>query len=175
MIFINQGNAPMTEAQLNKRTQKYIDRDFPEWKRERSIRNDDGEFNTYMTQVSLDTDTNRANNTFNQQLADYTKAVARLAQYQVALGRPELTAEVVVDQQFNEETGEIEDVTETQVTQTAIEPVEPTVEQTVYGDDPEAEPTVETIENPLITQDNAERAAAQAVVDATPQEVKDFS
>jgi hypothetical protein len=175
MIFINQGNAPMTEAQLNKRTQKYIDRDFPEWKRERSIRNDDGEFNTYMTQVSSDTDTNRANNTFNQQLADYTKAVARLAQYQVALGRPELTAEVVVDQQFNEETGEMEDVTETQVTQTAIEPVEPTVEQTVYGDDPEAEPTVETIENPLITQDNAERAAAQAVVDATPQEVKDFS
>jgi hypothetical protein len=112
---------------------------------------------------------------FNQQLADYTKAVARLAQYQVALGLPELTKEVVVDQQFNEETGEMEDVTETQVTQTAIEPVEPTVEQTVYGDDPEAEPTVETIENPLITQDNAERAAAQAVVDATPQEVKDFS
>jgi hypothetical protein len=36
-----------------------------------------------------------------------------------------------------------------------------------------AEPTEETIENPLITTDNAERAAAQAVVDATPQPVID--
>ena len=30
-----------------------------------------------------------------------------------------------------------------------------------------------TIENPLITTDVAERAEAQAVVDATPQAVKD--
>ena len=59
------------------------------------------------------------------------------------------------------------------ITVTAIDPVEATVERTVYGDDPDAEPTVEVIENPLITQDNLERAEAQAVVDATPQEVKD--
>ena len=32
----------------------------------------------------------------------------------------------------------------------------------------------ETVPNPLIVQDEAERAAAQAVIDATPQEVKDF-
>lgn len=31
-----------------------------------------------------------------------------------------------------------------------------------------------TVTNPLIVQDDAERAAAQAVIDATPQEVKDF-
>jgi len=37
----------------------------------------------------------------------------------------------------------------------------------------EEEPVEETIENPLITTDNAERTAAQAVVDATPQAVKD--
>jgi len=36
-----------------------------------------------------------------------------------------------------------------------------------------AEPTEGTIENPLITTDNSERAAAQAVVDATPQAVVD--
>jgi hypothetical protein len=175
MIFVNKGDKPLTTNQLEKRAQKYITRAFPMQRREESIRKADGEFDTFMTAFSTDHETNKTNNTFNWQLQDYTKAVARLAQYQVALGRPELTEEVVVDQQFNEETGEMEDVTETQVTQTAIEPVEPTVEQTVYGDDPEAEPTVETIENPLITQDNAERAAAQAVVDATPQEVKDFS
>jgi len=37
----------------------------------------------------------------------------------------------------------------------------------------DAEPTIETIENPEITKDNEERAAAQAVVDVTPQAVKD--
>jgi hypothetical protein len=61
------------------------------------------------------------------------------------------------------------------ITVTAIEPVEPTVDRIVYADDPmvDAEPTIETIENPEITKDNEERAAAQAVVDATPQAVKD--
>jgi hypothetical protein len=30
------------------------------------------------------------------------------------------------------------------------------------------------VPNPVIVQDDAERAAAQALIDATPQEVKDF-
>ena len=55
------------------------------------------------------------------------------------------------------------------IVQTAIEPLEPTVTRLVYSeDDPMAEPTEETIENPLITTDVAERTAAQATVDATP-------
>jgi hypothetical protein len=41
----------------------------------------------------------------------------------------------------------------------------------VYSDDIEAEPVEETIENPLITTDVAERAEAQATVDATPEAV----
>ena len=53
----------------------------------------------------------------------------------------------------------------------AIDSVDATVEQTTYDEDDVA--TTTTIENPLITQDNAERAAAQAIVDATPQAVKD--
>jgi hypothetical protein len=108
---------------------------------------------------------------FNQQLAAYRVAVARLDQYIVADGRAEETEEVVVGQQWNEETGEMVDITETQITVTAIDPVEPTVEQTTY--DEEGNATTTTIENPLITKDNEERAAAQAVVDATPQAVKD--
>jgi hypothetical protein len=67
----------------------------------------------------------------------------------------------------------MEDVMHEVITVTAIEPVEPTVTRTVYSDDMDAEPTEETIENPLITVDNEERAAAQAVVDTTPQPVKD--
>jgi hypothetical protein len=112
---------------------------------------------------------------FNQQLADYRVAVARLAQYIVADGREEVTEmQPTGEQVFNEETMEMEDVMMEVIVQTAIEPVEPTVTRMVYSeDDPMAEPTEETIENPLITVDNEERAAAQAVVDATPQAVVD--
>jgi len=118
---------------------------------------------------------------FNKQLQDYTQAVARLAQYQVALGREEVTEmQDTTEQQVDadgmpvyDEEGNPVYVQQEVVVVTAIEPVEATVERTVYSDDIDAEPTVETIENPLITQDNAERADAQAVVDATPQPVID--
>jgi hypothetical protein len=111
---------------------------------------------------------------FNQQLAAYRAATARLAQYVVADGRAEVTEmQPTGEQVFNEETMEMEDVMHEVITVTAIDPVEPTVTRLVYSDDMDAEPTEETIENPLITVDNEERAAAQAVVDATPQPVKD--
>ena len=112
---------------------------------------------------------------FNQQLAAYRVATARLAQYVVADGRAEVREmQPTGEQVWNEETMEMEDVMHEVITVTAIEPVEATVTRMVYSeDDPMAEPTEETIENPLITKDNEERAAAQAVVDATPQAVVD--
>jgi hypothetical protein len=112
---------------------------------------------------------------FNQQLAAYRVAVARLAQYIVADGRAEVTEmQPTGEQVFNEETMEMEDVMMEVIVQTAIEPVEATVTRLVYDEtDPMAEPTEETIENPVITADVAERAEAQATVDATPQAVKD--
>jgi len=110
---------------------------------------------------------------FNQQLADYKVAKARLEQYEVATGRAEETETVVVGQEWDEDAQDFVDVTETYVSKRAIDPVEATVTRLVYSDDIDAEPTEETIENPLITTDKAERAAAQAVVDATPQAVKD--
>ena len=111
---------------------------------------------------------------FNQQLAAYRVATARLAQYVVADGRAEVTEmQPTGEQVFNEETMEMEDVMHEVITVTAIEPVEATVTRLVYPDDPmsDAEPTEETIENPLITTDVAERTAAQATVDATPAAV----
>ena len=110
---------------------------------------------------------------FNQQLAAYRTATARLAQYIVADGRAEVREmQPTGEQVWNEETMEMEDVMMEVVTVTAIEPVEATVTRMVYSeDDPMAEPTEETIENPLITTDVAERAEAQATVDATPEEV----
>ncbi len=111
---------------------------------------------------------------FNQQLAAYRTATARLAQYVLADGREEVREmQPTGEQVFNEETMEMEDVMHEVITVTAIEPVEATVTRLVYSDDMDAEPTEETIENPLITTDVAERTAAQATVDATPQAVKD--
>ena len=106
-----------------------------------------------------------------QQLADYTTATARLAQYVLSVGRTEVTEDVVIGQGLDEVTEELVDVTETQITVTAIDPVDATVEQTTY--DEEGVATTSTVENPLITADVAERATAQAVVDATPQAVID--
>jgi hypothetical protein len=111
---------------------------------------------------------------FNQQLAAYRVATARLAQYIVADGRAEVTEmQPTGEQVWNEEIMEMEDVMHEVITVTAIDPVEATVTRLVYSDDMDAEPTEETIENPLITTDVAERTAAQATVDATPQAVKD--
>ena len=101
----------------------------------------------------------------------YLQAKARLAEYQVALGRAEVTGDFVIGQEWDDEAEETVDVTETLTVLSAIEPVEATVEQTTY--DAEGVATTSTVENPLITVDVAERATAQAIVDATPSAVVD--
>ena len=108
---------------------------------------------------------------FNHQLKLYTNAQTRLALYQVALGRAEVTGDFVIGQEWDDEAEETVDVTETLTVLSAIEPVEATVEQTTY--DEEGVATTSTVENPFITVDVAERATAQAVVDATPSAVVD--
>jgi len=111
---------------------------------------------------------------FRRQLLDYGIATERLAQYQVALGRAEVVESQATDEQVYDENAEgMVDVMADVVTVTAIDPVDDTITRTVYSDDINAEPTEETIENPLITTDVAERAEAQAVVDATPSAVVD--
>jgi hypothetical protein len=166
-IFVTKGDSPLTEAQLEKRSQRYIARDWPAQARERSIRKADGEFDTFMTAFSADHDVNTANNLFNAQLADYRKATARLSQYRLADGRPEQT--------FEEPSGEYDDegneIMHTWV-QAGIDPLPAQIEQTTYDDEGNA--TTEMVDNPLIVADDAERAAAQAVVDGTPDEVKAF-
>ena len=172
--FIEKGDVPFTDAQLQKRTQTLIERDWPEWKRERSIRLGDGELNTYMEQVATDTTVNRRDNTFNEQLVAYTKATSRLAQYIIADGRVELTEmQATGEQVFNEDTMEMDNVMASVITQSAIEAVEATVIVSTYGEDIDEKPTVSIVTNPLIVTDVAEREAAQAVISATPQAVKD--
>jgi len=109
---------------------------------------------------------------FEQQLGSYTIATARLAQYILSVGREEVIENQATGEYiWNEETNQMEDAMADIVTVTAIDPVEATVEQTTYDDEGVA--TTATVENPLITKDNAERADAQAIVDATPSEEVD--
>jgi len=113
---------------------------------------------------------------FDLQTERYIKATERLSQYIVLEGREEVRENFVVrtEEVFNEETEEYEtnEITEEVITQTAIEPLEEFVEVTTT--DPETmESTTESVRNPLVVKDEEERAAAQAVVDATPQAVID--
>ncbi len=174
MIFVEKGAPLLTEAQLSKRTQDFINRDWPQWKRERSIRKNDGEFNTFMESIELATDINRANNLFNAQLAAYKQAILRLEKYKVADGREKVTElQPTGEYVWNEDTKSVDTVMETVVTQTYVAPVEGTVEQTVnISGDPDVEPKVVTVTNPAILKDVFERAEAQEVIDNTPAEVK---
>ena len=73
-------------------------------------------------------------------------------------------------QEWNEDAMEMQDVTETIVIP-AIPALEATVEVTTYGVETDTSTTT-TVANPVIVKDNEERAAAQAIIDATPGPVK---
>ena len=166
-VFVNKGDAPLTPVQLEKRAQTYIRRSWPEQAREKSIRTADGAFDAFMATFSADHDVNIANNTFNWQLAEYRKATIRLEKYRLADGRAEQT--------FEEPSGEYDDegneIMHTWII-AGIEPLPTQVEETTY--DEEGNATTAMVDNPEIVRDDAERAAAQAVVDATPDEVKTY-
>jgi len=164
-VFVNKGDLPLTPTQLEKRAQKHIKRVWSDQAREESIRLADGAFDVFMTSFSVDHDVNIANNTFNWQLAEYRKATARLARYVLADGR----AEVYEDQPTGEYDAEGNEVMESVLVQSAVEPLDATVEVTTYDFDGNG--TTETVVNPLIVEDEAEREAAQSIVDGTPDDV----
>jgi hypothetical protein len=102
------------------------------------------------------------------QLAKYNTAVARLAMYVLSEGRAEVTeTRAGWEQVYNEETEQMEDVMQEFITASAIAPLDATVEVTTYDVETDTSTTA-TVANPLITKDDEERAAAQAIVDAYP-------
>ena len=110
---------------------------------------------------------------FAQQVSAYVSATARMSKYQLSVGREEVVeSQPTMEQVFNEETFEMDDVMADVITQTAIEPLDATVEVTTQEMD--EDPVTETVANPLIVADDAERAEAQAVIDSTPTPVKTF-
>ena len=169
-VFIQKGDAALSRRQAIKRGLRHFNAEKAYWEREQGIVESDPEYQAWASQWIADNLVNAENNLFNNQLDAYRKATARLDQYRLADGRPELTEEQPTGE-YDEEDNEI---IETVVVQTAIDPLEPTVEQPVYDDEGNQIGT-EIVPNPLIVADDAERDAAQAVIDNTPQEVKDFA
>jgi hypothetical protein len=138
----------------------------------RQFLDDLNEFGTEIVdgEIPESTLTHASQKKFQQQLNAYGQAVARLAQYILSEGRTEVKAMRPNGQQsFNPETLEYEDVLIEMVMQSAIDPLPATVQ--IWEGYPE--PVQVTVPNPAIVQDESQRAAAQAIVDATPQEVKD--
>ena len=93
-------------------------------------------------------------------------ANARLTQHVLLDGQAEVREmQPTGEQVFNEDTMEMEDVLVEVVVKREIEPVEEFVEQTVYSDEPDAEPTVELVRNPLVVHDEEERAKALEILE----------
>lgn len=165
---ISKGDEPLTTAQFLKRMTRAKDALIPPVKQTEILAIDPelaGQIGAAMDAVQQEA---AANNLFNHQLVAYREAVTRLARYRLADGQAEVTEEVETGMDENGDP-----IMETVVVQTAIDPLPATVEQDTY----DAEGNVigtEQVSNPQIAEDDAERAAAQAVIDATPEEVKAF-
>jgi len=169
-VFIQKGDAPMSYRQAVKRGLRHFESEKAYWQREQGMVEGDQTYLAWANQWVQDNAVNEANNLFNRQLADYRAALARLAQYELSVGRPEITE----DQPTGEYDEDGNEIIETVVIQSAIDPLPAQVEVPVYDETTGEQTGTEMVPNPVIVQDDAERAAAQALIDATPQEVKDF-
>jgi hypothetical protein len=120
---------------------------------------------------------------FDHQLKEYKAAVYRLTQYRLADGQAEVIEDIVVGQEpvIDSDGGYVFDsgdevvmqdiIREDVVTTVGIDPLPATsIESSLDSDGL----IVDTeVPNPQIVRDDEERAAAQAVIDATPQPVID--
>lgn len=108
-------------------------------------------------------------NEFNHQLVTYRAAATRLDRYKTWEGLPEVWEE--------RETGEYidgEPVYESIMVQQGIEPLPGQIEVPVFDEETGEQTGTEMVDNPAIEQDIAERNAAQAVIDQTPEAVIAF-
>ena len=160
------GQPPMTGGQFRKRVEAYLRREWHPLLRE----TDPAGYEAWRASMLPTVAEAEANFAFNWQLQAYREATARLARYRLAEGR----AEIVEEHAIGEFDAEGQPVTETIVLAPAIPPLPAEIEVTTY-DETGAPTGIETLPNPAILADDAERAAAQAVINATPQAVVDFA
>ena len=116
---------------------------------------------------------------FAKQLREYTEAVTRLAQYRLADGREEVkelrdTPEYLIDSDgmpvVNSDGTPVYTQIEV-VVKSAIDPLVATVNETTFATDGTS--VTAEVPNPLIVNDDAERTAAQEVINNTNQAVID--
>ncbi|MBP0484685.1 hypothetical protein [Sagittula salina] len=162
-VFIHKGDGPLSYRQAVDRGRDLFAAERIAYLREAGLLTSDPDYIAWANQWLADNVVNETNNVFNHAVHDYRAALARLARYRLAEGRPELV-ELQDTGQIDPETGEpvMADV----VVQTAVDPLPAEVSGV---DDVTGEPVM--IPNPAIVRDDAERDEAQAVVDAAPPDV----
>lgn len=170
VVFINKGDEPLEYRQAVKRGLRYFEQEKAYWQREQGIVENDPEYLAWASQWLTDNKVNEANNIFNHQLKKYKIAVDRLAQYKLSEGREEITEEQptgLLDDDGNE-------IIETVIIQSAVEPQPLEIEQPVYDEVTGEQIGTILVPNSAVLQDEAERASAQEVIDNTPVEVIEF-
>jgi hypothetical protein len=198
-VFIQKGDAPLSVRQATKRGMSYVTSDLAlagarrgDEELLRVIPHDNlparlldvvqalghVSYEAFAMGWEADNFVNGENNLFNHQLVAYRAAQARLARYHLVDGQPEAAEEQqAIDEQgqpvFDEETGE--PVMEAVVVQAVIEPLPAEIEQSVYDETTGEQTGTIMVPNPAVVQDDAERAAAQAVIDGTPTAVIAFT
>ena len=198
-VFIQKGDAPLSVRQATKRGMAYVASDLAlagarrgDEELLRVIPHDNlparlldvvqalghVSYEAFALGWEADNFVNGENNLFNHQLVAYRAARARLACYRLADGRSEVTEDQqAIDEQgypmFDGATGE--PVMETVVVQAAIEPLPLEIEQSVYDDTIGEQTGTIMVPNPAVVQDDAERAAAQALIHSTPVDVIAFA
>lgn len=170
-VFIQRGDAHLTERQAIARGRDLFKSEWLDYQREAGLMTGAQSYLEWSNQWLNDNAVNEANNVFNRQLEAYRQAVARLAQYRAEDGRPAVFERVETGE-TDPETGE--PISELIEVLPAVEPLPEVVPVEILNHETgEVAATVDQY-NPAIIADENERSAAQAVIDATPQEVKDF-
>lgn len=166
---IKKGDAPLTPAQFVARINASKDRVLPPIKQAEILATNPALAKYIGDAMAAAQAEAKINNDFNHQLAAYRQAVARLDRYIVAEGREAVYADEPTEE-IDAETGE--PITASVMVQSAIDPIPASIEQQVVDDEGNASTVM--VDNPLIAQDETERAHAQAIIAGTPQPIKDW-
>ena len=162
---------PSIQDQLDKIYHEGID----SWKAEiQSIK----EANPKLSIDEADLENRKSAASFNYKLKKYSEAVERLSQYELSVGRQEIVTDIVLSKEpIVDSNGELIIDSDgigyniTYYKYPAIEPLPATVTQTEFDSD--GNPTQVEVPNPAIVSDEAERAAAQEIINNTEQAVID--
>lgn len=160
-IFIQKGDAPLDYRQAVKRGLRHFNAEKAQWEREKGVITGDPDYLAWASQWLADNAVNGEHNQFNAALARYRAAVERLARYRLAEGRAAIMGEDMEGEPIE--------------LSAAIAPLPAEIDAPVFDPETGEQAGMASVPNPAIVADEAERAAAQALIDATDQDVKDFA